>query len=86
MCPQSCENLTLGISGFPLGSHGTKCHLNVSPMASHKVYYKGQGGGFPQVWAVVSLVSLSLPVVRPNTKNVLAMHSSTCCLVLCEFV
>ncbi len=27
-------------------------------VASHKVYYKGEGGGFPQVWAVMSLVCL----------------------------
>jgi len=27
----------------------------------HKVYYKGEGGGFPKVQAVVSLVSLSCP-------------------------
>jgi len=25
-------------------------------MASHRVYYKGEGGGFPQVWAAMSLV------------------------------
>jgi hypothetical protein len=37
-------------------------------MAKHRVYYKGEGGGFPQVWVVVSLVSLCLPVVRPYTK------------------
>jgi hypothetical protein len=28
----------------------------------HKVYYKGGGVGFFQVWAVVSLVSSCLPV------------------------
>jgi hypothetical protein len=39
--------LILGILGLPLGSPGTKCHLNVGPMAKHKVYYKGEGGGFP---------------------------------------
>jgi len=44
------------------------------PMARHKVYYKGEGGGFPQVQAVVSLVSLSLPVARPCTKNAQIMH------------
>jgi len=37
----------VGISGLPLGSLGTKWHLDVGPMASHKVYYKGEGGGFP---------------------------------------
>jgi hypothetical protein len=37
-------------------------------MAKHRVYYKGEGGGFPQVQAVVSLVSLWLFVARPCTK------------------
>jgi hypothetical protein len=35
------------------------CHLDVGPMERCKVYYKGEGGGFPQVRAVVSLVCLS---------------------------
>jgi hypothetical protein len=29
----------------------------------------GEGGGFPRVWAVVSLVSPELPVVCPSTKG-----------------
>jgi hypothetical protein len=29
----------------------------------HKVYYRGEGGGFPQIRAVVSLVSPYLPMV-----------------------
>jgi hypothetical protein len=49
----------VGILGLPFGSRRTKCHLDVSPMANHKVYYRGEGGGFPQVQAVVSLVSPS---------------------------
>jgi hypothetical protein len=48
---------TLGISGLPFGSPETKCHLDVGLMERHKVYYKGEGGGFPQVQAMVSLVS-----------------------------
>jgi hypothetical protein len=40
---------TLGISGLPFGSLGTKCHLDVGFVKRHKVYYKGEGGGFPQV-------------------------------------
>jgi hypothetical protein len=43
-------------------------------MARHRVYYKGEGDGFPQVRAVVSLVSPSLPVVRPSTKSAPIMH------------
>jgi hypothetical protein len=62
------------ISGLSLGSLGTKCHLDVGLMKRHKVYYKGEGGGFPQVQAVVSLVSPSLPVTRFNTKSAPTMH------------
>jgi len=65
---------TLGISGLPFGSPGTKCHLDVGLVERHKVYYKGQGGGFPQVRAMVNLVNPSLFVVRPSTKNAPAMH------------
>jgi hypothetical protein len=32
-----------------LGSLEIKCHLDVSLVERHKVYYKGEGGGFPQV-------------------------------------
>ncbi len=65
---------TLRISGPPFGSPVTKCHLDVGLVERHKVYYKGEGDGFPQVRAVVSLVSLSLPLVRPSTKSVQIMH------------
>jgi hypothetical protein len=51
-----------------------KSHLDVSLMEKHRVYYKGEGGGFPQIWAVVSLVSPSLPMARPNTKSVPITH------------
>jgi len=61
----------VGILGLPLGSPGTKKHLGVDPVAKHIVYYKGEGGGFAQVWALVSfvsLVSLCLPMVHLCTK------------------
>jgi hypothetical protein len=38
-------------------------------MERHKEYYMGEGGGFPRVRAVVSLVSLELPVACPSTKG-----------------
>jgi hypothetical protein len=53
----------MGILGHPLGSPMTKCHLDVGLLERHRVYYKGEGGGFPQVRAVVSFVSLSCPCV-----------------------
>jgi len=67
-------NPTLAISRLPFGSPGTKCHLDVSLVERHKVYYKGKGGGFPQVWAMVILVSLNLLVARPSTKSASTMH------------
>jgi hypothetical protein len=47
----------LAISGLPFGSLGTKYHLDVGPVERHIIYYKGEGGGFPQVRAVMSLVT-----------------------------
>ncbi len=35
----------------------------------HIIYYRGEGGGFPQVQAVVSHVSLELPMVCLSTKS-----------------
>jgi hypothetical protein len=64
----------LGISRLPFGSLRTKCHLDVGLVERDIVYYKGEGGGFPHVHAVMSLVSPSLPVARPSTKSVQTMH------------
>jgi len=60
--PQPCKPLCLGrkpkvglrhawvpisgILGLQLGRLGTKWHLGASPVAKHKKYYKGEGGGF----------------------------------------
>jgi hypothetical protein len=64
----------LGISRLSLGNLGTKWHLGAGVMPKHRVYYKWEGGGFPQVQAVVSLVNLCLPVARPCTKSDSVMH------------
>jgi hypothetical protein len=47
------------ISGLQLGSPGKKSHLDVASAESCREYYKGEGGGFPRVWAVVCHVSPS---------------------------
>jgi len=47
------------ISGLQLESPGKKSHLDVASAESCKVYYMGEGGGFPRVRAVVSLVCKS---------------------------
>jgi hypothetical protein len=73
------------ISGLPFGSPGTKSHLDVAPVERHRVYYKGEGGGFPQVWAVVSLVCPSCPwfVLTPKVLQVCTNHFV---LVFCRTV
>jgi hypothetical protein len=54
-----------------LGVPGQKARLDVAPVESYRVYYMGEGGGFPRVWAVMSLVSPELPVACPSTKGAL---------------
>jgi len=56
--PKSRESHLARFRDFHSGVPGEKNHLDVGPVASHRVYYKGEGGGFPQVRAVVSLVCL----------------------------
>ncbi len=57
------------VSGLSLESPGTNNHLDVVPVEWRRVYYMGEGGGFPQVRAVVSQVSLVLPMACPSTKG-----------------
>jgi hypothetical protein len=59
--PKVTGVLMVRISRFPLGSPKTKSYLDVASAETCIIYYKGEGGGFPKVWAVVSLVSPSCP-------------------------
>jgi hypothetical protein len=61
-----------GVPGVP----GEKSHLDVGPVESHRVYYKGEGGGFPQVRAVVSLVCPCCPwlVLAPKVLQLCTNH------------
>jgi hypothetical protein len=43
-------------------------------MASHKEYYKGEGGRFPQIRVVVSLMNPCMHVVRLCSKSGPIMH------------
>jgi hypothetical protein len=76
---------TLVISELPLGSPETKSHLDVGPMGNQKVYYKGEGGGFPQVQAVVSLISPSC-LWFVLALNVFQLCTNHLVLVLCRSV
>ncbi len=55
--------------GLLLGSLETKNHSDVGAVERHQVYYMEESGGFPQVRAVVTLMSPGLPVARPSTKG-----------------
>ncbi len=57
------------VSGLLLGSPRIKSHLDVGAMERCIDYYMGEDGGFPRVWAVVSLVSPESPVACPSTKG-----------------
>jgi hypothetical protein len=68
---------TLVISGLPFGPFGspeTKSHLDEGLAERCIVYYMGEGGGFPRVRAVLSLVNLRSPVARFSTKSAPTMH------------
>ncbi len=76
---------SLGISKLPLGSPGTKSHLDVALVEKHKIYYKGEGGGFPQVQVMVNFVSPNCPwlVLAPKVFKLCINHLV---LVLCRSV
>ncbi len=57
------------VSGLLLGSSRIKSHSDVGATERRRKYYMGEGGGFPRVRTVVSLVSPKSPVACPNTKG-----------------
>jgi hypothetical protein len=58
------------VSGLQLKSPGKKSHSDVASAMRHREYYMGEGGGFPQVRAVVSLVCQSARGLSPTPKGV----------------
>jgi hypothetical protein len=56
------------------GVLGEKNHLDVGSVASHRIYYKGEGGGFPPSPGCGESSVFLLSMVRPNTKGALTMH------------
>ncbi len=60
------------VLGLLLGSHRIKSHSDVGAVKRRKEYYIGESGGFPQVQAVVSLVTPESPVAYLSIKGALA--------------
>jgi hypothetical protein len=82
-CERVWRNEPSHLQGVPLGSPRTKSHLDVGPVERCKVYYKGEGCGFPQVRVVMSLVSPSCPWLILTAK-VLQLRTNHLVLVLCR--
>ncbi len=83
MVPQSCGNPNFGNFKTPTWESWDQNHLDVGPMERCRIYDKEEGGGFPQVQAVVSLVCPSCPwlVLAPK---VLQLCTNYFVLVLCR--
>jgi hypothetical protein len=62
------------ILGLPLGSPGKENHLDVGSVERWKVYYKGEGGGFPPSSGRGESYVSMLFVPRPSTKGAPTMH------------
>jgi hypothetical protein len=73
----------MGISG--LRNPETKSHLDVAPVKSYIVYYKGEGGGFPQISDCGESCESELLVARLSTKSAPTMHYPPC-VGSCRFV
>jgi hypothetical protein len=58
---KSPESVLARFQDSHAGVLGEKSHLDVGPVKRPKVYYKGEGGGFPQVRGVVNLVCRCCP-------------------------
>jgi hypothetical protein len=74
--PKSRESSLARFRDSHSGVPGEKSHLDVGSMANHRVYYKGEGGGFPQVQAVVSFVCPCCPwlVLTPEVLQLCTNH------------
>jgi hypothetical protein len=86
MRPQSCGSPGWWNFGTPTWeSRDKNAHLDVVSLEWHKIYYKGEGGGFPQVRAVVNIVCPSCLwfVLAPKVFQLCTNHLV---LVLCRFV
>jgi hypothetical protein len=76
MSSQSPGTTTQDNFGLQLGSPRKKSHLDVASAESCRIYYKGEGGGFPQVRVVVSFVCPCCPwlVLTPRVLQLCTNH------------
>jgi len=81
---QSCGSPNLGDFGTPTWeSRDKKNHLDVGLVERCKIYYKGEGGGFPQIRAMVSFVCPCYPWLI-LTPKVFQLRTNYLVWVLCR--
>ncbi len=85
---KSRESGLMEFRDFHLGVPGQNGHLDVVPVEWRRVYYKGEGGGFPQVQAVVSLVCSGCPwlILAPKVLQLCTNHLVLVCASPCEWI
>ncbi len=76
--PKVAKVPIVGILGLPFGRLGRKLHLGAGPVAKHRVYYKREGGGFPQVQAVVNLMSSCTKVLQLRNNQLVIWFVQVC--------
>jgi hypothetical protein len=75
MGPQNRGSPNLGNFGTPIWDSQDQNAIWIwASWRGTKYIYKGESGGFPQVRAVVNLVSSRLPVTRHSIKSAQIMH------------
>jgi hypothetical protein len=79
------ESSLAGFRDSHAGVPREKNHLDVSPVERSRVYYKGEGGGFPQIRAVVSLVCPCCPwlILAPKVLQLCTNHLCGLCAGPC---
>jgi hypothetical protein len=69
---QNFKTIKVSILGLPFGNPREKCHLDVTPMENHKVYYKGHEWCLlPKVKGCVKLVFevIHIKLIAPYVFN-----------------
>jgi len=74
--PKLQESRLAGFRDSHLGVPEEKSHLDVGPVERSRIYYEGEGGGFPQVRAMVSLMCPCCPwfVLAPRVLQLCTNH------------
>jgi hypothetical protein len=74
--PKSRESPLAQFQDSLSGVSKEKNHLDVGSVASHRIYYNGEGDGFPQVRAVVNFVCPCCPwlILAPRVLQLCTNH------------